>query len=116
MVEMSPVYSSKSNGTDERAARSVVQQAKVLRSALEERWRVKIPAEHAIWTWMVEFGTWLLNRLDVGKDGRTAYERSKGKRARMTGFEFGEVMWKKVQKKTEVRKLELTWEDGIFLG
>ncbi len=74
MVERSPPYSSQSNGEVERAVRSVVEMARVLRSALEERWRTKIPPEHAIWPWIVEWGAWLLNRLEVGKDGRTAYE------------------------------------------
>ncbi len=96
--------------------RSVVEMARVLRSALEERWKVKIPPEHAIWTWLVEYGTWLLNRLEVGKDGRTAYERSKGKKARLLGYEFGEgVLWKGAKAKGDRRKLELL-EDGIFLG
>ena len=29
-------------------------------------------------------------RLEVGKDGKTAYERAKGKKATVVGIEFGE--------------------------
>ncbi len=38
----------------------------------------------------------MLNRYEVGKDGRTAYERCRGKPAKTFGLEFGEaVRWKR---------------------
>ena len=37
-----------------------------------------------------EYAAYLLNRLEVGKDGKTAYERAKGKLATVVGLEFGE--------------------------
>ena len=40
--------------------------------------------------WMVEFAGVLVNRYEVGKDGRTPYERSRGKKSRLLGLEFGE--------------------------
>ena len=66
LTELSPVYSSQRNGVVERAVRSVDQQARALRNALEERWRVQIPAAHAAWAWMIESGTWLLSCFQVG--------------------------------------------------
>ena len=37
-----------------------------------------------------------MSRAEVGADGKTGYERSKGKVARLLGMEFGEgVMWKR---------------------
>ena len=39
---------------------------------------------------MANYAAVLLNRCEVGKDGRTASERSKGKKAKLCGIEFGE--------------------------
>ena len=44
----------------------------------------------------VEWSAHVLNRFEVGKDGRTAFERCKGTRAKHLGIEFGEaVLWRK---------------------
>ena len=69
---------------------------RTLRSAIDENWLVKLDLENALWTWLVEYAGWLVNRAEVGHDGQTPYERFKGKKARLPGMEFGEaVMWKK---------------------
>ena len=53
----------------------------------------------------------------VGKDGKTAYERSRGKEAKLQGFEFGEgVLWKRRREGGPLGKLACMWEDGVFLG
>ena len=96
IVENSPVYSSKSNGYIERAVQSVQGMVRTLRSAVEEKWGVKLETENAIWPWMVEYASLLLTRMEVSADGKTAYERSRGKVAKMPGLEFGEgVLWKR---------------------
>ena len=53
-VEHSPVHSSKSNGVVERAVQSVQGMVRTLRSAVGERWGVRLEIEHAVWPWMVE--------------------------------------------------------------
>ena len=58
----------------------------------------------------------LLNRLKVGKDGRTAYERCKGKKATVLGLEFGEKVLYKVRTEAKMAKLRSRWEYGIFIG
>ena len=85
IVEAGPVGSSASNGIKERAIRSVQQQVRVTRSAVEERTGAKLTLRHPIMTWMVECATYLLNRYEVGHDGKTAYERCKGKVAKVLG-------------------------------
>ena len=79
IVESSPVGSSASNGVVERAIRSVEQQVRVMRDAFEGRTRVKLSARHPLMTWIVEYSGYLLSRFEVGNDGKTAYERCKGK-------------------------------------
>ena len=116
-VEHSPKYSSKSNGVVERAVQSVEGQIRVLRSYLEEKFEVKIAAGHAIWAWIAEYASYTLNRMEVGNDGKTAYERIKGKKAKVMGVAFGEkVLWKRRLARGGLGKLCNLWEDAIFLG
>ena len=79
IVEQSPVKSSQSNGIAERAIKSIVAQVKVVKSALETRWGVEIPDAHPVMVWVTEYVGFLLNRFEVSHDGKTAYERLKGK-------------------------------------
>ena len=78
-----------SNGIVERGVQSVEEQVRVLISALENRWKAAIPDRHSIWPWLVEYAGYLLNRCNVGADGKTAYERCKGKEAHFSAHEFG---------------------------
>ena len=90
--ENSPVDSHASNGVVERAIQSVQGQVRVMKGALEARWGVKIGSKHAVVPWIVEYATHLLNRFEVSHDGKTAYERCKGKAAKHMGIEFGEAV------------------------
>ena len=54
IIENSPVGSSESNGTVERAIQSVQGMIRTIRSDIEGRWRVKIDATHSIWPWIAE--------------------------------------------------------------
>ena len=93
IIEHSPKYSSKSNGVVERAIRSVEEQMRTMRSAAEGRLGVKWEHAHSVWAWIAEYASFLLNRFEVGHDGKTAYERCKGKKARVEGLEFLESLW-----------------------
>ena len=117
VVESSPVGDSKGNGVIERAVKSVQGQVRVLRSALEERIGAKLDPHHAVFPWMVEYASLMLNRFEVGRDGRTAYERNKQKKAKTSGMEFGEaVLWKRKASGGNLGKLTCLWEDGVYLG
>ena len=66
---------------------------------------------------MVEYATHILNRFEVSQDGKTAYERCKGKAAKVSGLEFGEaVLWKRKRVGGALGKLTSLWGDGVFLG
>ena len=117
VVEHSPVHSSKSNGVVERAVQGVQGMIRTMRSALEEKWGIKLDVVHPIWAWIAEYAGWLLTRCEVGRDGKTAYERIKGKQARVQGMEFGEgVLWKRRRQGGPLGKLTCMWDDGVFLG
>ena len=96
VIENSPVGSSKSNGIVERAIQSVQEMIRTIRSDIEGRWGVKIDATHSIWPWIAEHAGLLLTMFEVGRDGKTAYERLKGKSAKVQGMAFAEgILWKR---------------------
>ena len=67
-------------------------------------------------TFMAEYAGYLVNRLVVGKDGKTSYERAKGKAATVMGLEFGEkVLWK-TKDQAKMNKVNARWQYGIFVG
>ena len=49
-----------------------------------------------MFAWLCEYASVLLNRFEVGKDGMTAFERNKRKKAKAVCLEVGEaVLWKR---------------------
>ena len=78
---------------------------------------MKLSYEHAIWQWITEYSSYLMNQMEVGHDGKTAYERCKGKSAKVNGIKFGEgILWKKQPQGGGLGNLQSMWNDGIFLG
>ena len=67
--------------------------------------------------WLIEYAAVLLNRGQVGADGKTAYERLKGKKSGIPGMQFGErVLWKsRVSSEKRRYKMDSDWHDGVFL-
>ena len=117
VTEHSPVGASASNGVVERGIQSVEGQVRVLKLALEKRWNVEIPSSHPVVPWVVEYASYLLNRYEVGHDGKTAYERLKGKSSKGWGIEFGEGLhWKASSASSALGKLSASWRDGVYLG
>jgi hypothetical protein len=116
-VESSEAYASQSNGVVESGVKAVQGQVRVLKSALEGKLGAEVLQDHAVLPWLVEYAGWLINRAEVGHDGKTPYERSKGKVAKLHGIEFGEaVLWKRRPIGGHLGKLSCLWGDGIFLG
>ena len=100
-MESSKIYDSQSNGVAERAVQSVECQVRTVLIALQKRLGVNVPVTHKIATWLVEHAADLLNKFAVGPDGRTAFERLKGKRYRGEVVEFGRKILYKIPCKPE---------------
>ena len=106
VLEKSPVGTSGSNGVVERGVQSVEGLIRTLMSACQERMGTRIKLEEKIAIFMAEYAAYLINRLEVGKDGKTAYERCRGKRATVLAIEFGEKLLWKVRQKNRLEKLK----------
>ena len=95
----SPVRSSGSNGVIERGIKEVQGQLRAMKSALHG------------WLSMPRCSS---TGYLVGKDGRTPYERFRGKKSKMLGFEFGEsVHFRRIPL---LGKLDSLWQTGLFVG
>ena len=57
---------------------------------------------------MAEHAAYLVSRLEVGTDGKTAHKECRGKRAKVMAIEFGE--------KNRLQKLNPRWEHGVFVA
>lgn len=116
-IEQSPVGASASNGVIERGNLTVEGQIRVLKDAFEARIGETVPSDHAALAWLVEFAAVLINRYEVGHDGKTPYERLRGKSSKLLGLEFGEkVHFRRGRAPGKLAKLEVAWQDGVFLG
>ena len=73
--ERPPVGESQSNGIIERTV-GVAGQAKTLKAALEHRMENGVPPDARILCWLVEFAAYLMNRCDVGSDGKTPLHKT----------------------------------------
>ena len=121
-IDIKPEHSitgdSASNGEIENANKLIQNQVRTLYDALKDRYKVEIPSEHPVLKWLILHSGVLLTRFMVGNDGKTAYERERGKKYRRSLPEFGEIVHYMPLKRKESKrnKLDPRLRDGIFLG
>jgi len=109
---------SQSNGVVEEAGKTVREFTRVLKDQLESEANVKVKTGDAITLWMVRWAAMMVSRFLVGKDGRTAHERRRGRRCNVPVVRFGELVWYKKMRESKERKdkFESEWLEGIWLG
>ena len=83
---------------------------------LQERIKRRLDSRERIVAFIPEYAAYLLNRLQVGSDGKVAYQRARGKKPTVLGIEFGEKLLFKVKKDVKMEKINPRWEYGIFVG
>ena len=116
MFEESPVGESQSNGEVERAVRTVKGQVRTMKEALDSRYGSRIPSDHPVIAWLPRHAAATVSRYQVGKDGKTAYERTKGKKFKREMAEFGECIWYLKQRSKGSTGMKGRWMEGIWLG
>ena len=90
---------------------------RVLRAGLQARLEHVLKGSHLVITWLVQHAADCLSKYQVGEDGKTAYERLKGKAFSRPSVEFGEkVHYKTSTKGPCEHKLDAGWGEGYFLG
>ena len=106
----------KANGAAERAVLELSNQVRTLKVAFEQRYpTIKVTEDSLVFPWMVRHAGWLCTRYGIKHDGRTAYERLRGRTYKGEVVEFGEVVLFRISNQN-LRKLEDRWSCGVWLG
>ena len=117
VIKHSAVEDSKGNGVVERVVKSIEDQTRVAKSAMEMRVGAKIEPEHAVMTWLGKYVSLLFHRYKVGRYGRTASKRNKNKSSKLMGLEFGECVKRRRRLVgSSLAKLTVLWDVGVYLG
>ena len=107
---------SQGNGFIERGVRSVEEMARVLKLDLEHRLTTRLEVTHPVFAWLVEHAVDLHNKFLVGSDGKTVYERLKGKKYRGEVLPFASPVMLRVSEKVQGGVMSERWYEGMWLG
>ena len=94
----------------EEAGKTVREFTRVLKEQLEDKAKVNIMCDSTITQLMVRWAAMTVSRFLVGKDGRTGYERRRGRRCTLGVVPFGEIVWYKKIRKGKERKYKFESE------
>ena len=115
-LQVAPRESHASNGAAERAILELARQARTLVSGLEPHFpEFKMLPTHKTYGWIIKHAAWLLTRYLVKLDGRTPYERLRGREYRGEIAEGFETVHYKVAS-TQKGKLNPQLAIGVWLG
>ena len=114
--EESPVGESPSLGSVNIHISILQGQIRTLRDAVETKYRKRMHGGNPAIPWMVQHAAGILNRYRLGSDGKTAYQRVKGRKFQRDVVEFGECVWYLKPKSVGRNKAEMRWEEGVWLG
>ena len=106
---------SQSHGIIESAVGLVAGQARLLKAALEHRIGTRVPPQARILCWLAEVAAYLMNRCDMGSDGKTPLQRLHGRRDNTPTLEFGEKILYMPAKPARGRKWEPRFHPGVFV-
>ena len=113
--ENSAVGESQSNSRSERAVLEAEIRIRTLKHALQERIDRRIPSNHLMMLWLVQYAGVLLTKYAVHDDNTTAYQQLHGKRATERLCELGGRVLFYVPKRRR-KKMDMIWTAGIYLG
>ena len=114
ILEKSPVGEPQSNGEVENAVRRV--QIRTIRDGLETRLGNTLPGNHILIRWMVSHAAETISRYQIGKDGKTAHERLRGRKFNKIVPEFAEHVHYLTLGSLGRNIGESRWNTGAFLG
>ena len=91
---------------------------RVLKEQIEGKTNVKLKSDDVIIQWMIRWAAMMVSRYMVGKDGRTSFERRRGRACRVPVATFGEKVWYKQihEQKERKDKIESEWHHETTVG
>ena len=107
---------SQSNVIIEPAVELVAGQARTLMASLEHRIGTGVPPDARILGWLVEFAAYLMNKCDIGSDGKTPLQRLHGRKDNTRILELREKNLYMPAKPARGGKWEPRFHPGVFVG
>ena len=109
---------SQGNGKIEESGKTVIEFVKVFKDQIEFKANMTLDPQAKVMQWLVRWAAMAYNRYKRGPDGKTAYERQKGRKCRIEVIPFAEkVMYKRLKSGDSHKNvLESRWEEGLWLG
>ena len=114
--EESAVGDHSGNGAIEQAVQRVQGQTRVLKEALPARYDFKVDPAHVCLPWLIRHAAAVITRFQVGQDGRTGFQRLRGRPFRRDIAEFGECVLYLILDSVGEEKYNSRWRTGVFLG
>ena len=116
VLESGVTHDSQTNGDIESGIQVFQGQFRTLKSSFESRVKRKLPGNHVLFAWLVSHASDIVSRFAKGEDGKTAYERIKGRSFKRPIVEWGEVVQYCKLGSAGENKSEFRWEKGCYLG
>ena len=113
--EHPPPYDSQANGLAEAGVKQVKTKLRTMKLCLERRIGKRIPPRHPAIAWLVEHVGFLMRCRQRGADGKTSYERARGRPFNTRLLHFGERCRYKHRAKEPLDD-DQRFHQGIFLG
>ena len=113
--EHPPPYDSQANGCIEIGVKSVPGHMRTLQVALQSTIGYNIPCRHPIMSWLASHAAGILTNFVRGSDGRTAYQRVRGKPFASKVIAFAERCRYKSRSKEQLQSPD-RWYMGVYLG
>ena len=116
IIEHSPVAESQANGRAEQAVQATEGIVRTMKLDLEEKLGCKVPVSCPAFSWLVEHSVDVTNKCHVFIDGKTSFERVKGRKHRGELHEFGMQVLHRIPGKPQGGLMEARWIPGTWLG
>ena len=96
--------------------REVKRQCRTLRSSPEHNTGVRIADDSPLLGWLPRFAAQVMNKMRIGKDGKTSEMRRTGRRWRLPMAQFGEKVWFRKVGQDGVNSFASRMTQGIIVG
>ena len=117
LMEVTPRADPKANGEAEAAVREIKGVARAIKVGLEQRLRSSRPADSPILPWIIEHSGVCITVFRKDGEGKTAYQKLRGKGFSGVMFEIGEkVLFKELNDQRQIGGWDGRWSEGIWVG
>ena len=108
---------SQSNGRAEEAGKTDREFNRVFKDQIEEKAKMTLQCDDSITLWIIRWAAMVCSRYLVGRDGRTGFERTRGRRCKIKLACIGEKVWyKEIQEQKTTGEAEAMELSSTYLN